>query len=553
MDEKTKSEKAKNLEPLSVKYWRYADGSSVAIITASKAKYIKKFKSGSELTNFLKTQERRRKNSNVKFRDEELELHTGLLYYRPNPQSSVTYGDGFKAFQKLISSCGIDTTSMATVLELASSILASYHAHFVSVNENLIDHEKLIGLSIRRPPTLIISDKEPVFGSLRQIFNSLAVDTAKYGDKQRWEYNAPSVIPDGGHMNSLIDYAYVYYKGLGKAAEENPFPMEYRETAVLINCKFFTSKDMKGFQQRNPWATIALYGASPTDALDDFIKIDGSVFARCDVTSWDADNLYEVISVYLYWLTVMNKSRKSDKQENSHNFQRWLSNEWKTADELIFTHNKVRGSTRIQGTYWRWKRLQMVSLSSLLYFFVTASVLNLEQYRAVRKGWWNLLLPGCYPEADVEQTLPITERSVIDLRQSSKEVFEATLQEILQAALPTHIVFHPANSPEPEGKPWGCLRWYFDKTHDQSFKALIFPTRKLRTLGPKYCPVRCDWTKVIPELRKKPPAYLYPVKACRLWGRTSPQDAIIINVQKAKFLSSEVRVSINRLFQEGSE
>lgn len=257
MDKKTKSEKAKNLEPLSVKYWRYADGSSVAIITSPTAKSIKEFKSSKELTNFLKTQERRRKNSNIKFRDKELVLHTGLLYYRPNPQSSATYGDGFKAFQKLISSCGIDTTSMATVLELASSILASYHAHFVSVNENLTDHEKLIGPSIQRPPTLIISDKEPVFGSLRQIFNSLAVDTAKYGDKQRWEYNAPSVLPDGGHMNRLIDYAYVYYKGLGKAAEENPFPMEYRETAVLINCKFFTSTDTKSFQQRNPWATIA--------------------------------------------------------------------------------------------------------------------------------------------------------------------------------------------------------------------------------------------------------------------------------------------------------
>lgn len=555
MDEKTKSEKAKNLEPLSVKYWRYADGSSVAIITASKAKYIKKFKSGSELTNFLKTQERRRKNSNVKFRDEELELHTGLLYYRPNPQSSATYGDGFKAFQKLISSCGIDTTSMATVLELASSILASYHAHFVSANENLTDHEKLIGPNIRRPPTLIISDKEPVFASLRQIFNSLAVDTAKYGDKQRWEYNAPSVIPDGGHMNNLIDYAYVYYKGLGKAAEENPFPMEYRETAVLINCKFFTSKDMKGFQQRNPWATIALYGASPKDALDDFIKIDGSVFARCDVTSWDAENLYEVISMYLHWLTVMNKPRKPDKkkQENSHNFQRWFSNEWKKADELIFAHNKVRGSTKIQGTYWRWKRLQMVSVSSLLYFFVTASVLNQEQYKEVRREWWNLLLPGCYPEADVERDLPITERSVIDVTQSSKEIFEKTLDKIMKAAFPLHVVFYQANSPEPEEKPWGCVRKYYDKTNDKYFKALIFPTRKLRTLGQKFCPVECDWTRVIPEVRKKPPAYLYPAKACRIWGKSNPQDSIIIKLRKATFLSSEVRVSINRLFQEGSE
>ena len=43
MDKKTKSEKAKNLEPLSVKYWRYADGSSVAIITSPTAKNLRTF------------------------------------------------------------------------------------------------------------------------------------------------------------------------------------------------------------------------------------------------------------------------------------------------------------------------------------------------------------------------------------------------------------------------------------------------------------------------------------------------------------------------------
>ena len=180
-------------------------------------------------------------------------------------------------------------------------------------------------------------------------------------------------------------------------------------------------------------------------------------------------------------------------------------------------------------------------------------MLNLEQYTAVRKEWWNLLLPGCYPEADVERDLPLTERSVIDVKQSSKEIFEKTLNEIMKAAFPLHVVFYQANSPEPEGKPWGCVREYYDKTNDKSFKALIFPTRKLRTLGQKFCPVKCDWTRVIPEVRKKPPAYLYPAKACRIWGKSDPQDSIIINFQKAKFLSSEVRVSINRLFQEGSE
>ena len=567
-DHQPNQESKQKQAKVKVYHWTYGDGSSIAILSEAGKQTIREFQDYARFKAFLKTQKRRRKNSNVKFRDKELQLHTGLLYYRPNPQSSATYGDGFKAFQKLISSCGIDTTSMATVLELASSILASYYAHFVSVNENLTDHEKLIGPNIRRPPTLIISDKEPVFGSLRQIFNSLAVDTAKYGNKQRWEYNAPSVLPYGGHMNRLIDYAYVYYKDLGKAAEENPFPMEYRETAVLINCKFFTSTDTKSFQRRNPWATIALYGASPRDALDDFIKIDGSVFARCDVTSWDAENLYEVISGYLYWLVAMIYPQERGKKKRAassyfpstamsdydvESFNLWLFDEWKTADELIFAYNKVRGSTKIQGTYWRWKRLQMVSLSSLLYFFVMAGALNQEQYRAVRNGWWNLLLPGCYPEADVEQDLPITERSVIDVKQNSKEIFEKTLDEIVKAAFPLHVAFYQANSPEPEGKPWGCVRKYYDKTNNKYFKALIFPTRKLRTLGQKFCPVKCDWTRVIPEVRKKPPAYLYPAKACRIWGKSDPQDSIVINLRKATFLSSEVRISINRLFQEGSK
>ena len=567
-DHQPNQESEQTQAKVKIYHWTYDDGSSIVVLSEAGKQTIREFQDYARFKAFLKKTKKRIKTQGSKLKEKSDEIQSGLLYSVAEPQYLSQYDTGFQNFKALLSSCGNDATSQATILELVSSAFAAYHAHAIKKCWRLPDHEKLAGEDTGYPPSLLISDREPIFNTLSLMIESVAMETVRSGKKELWTCAAPLVLPTENYGGNLIDHACIYYNNLGAKKADHPFPMEYRETAVLLNAKLFTAKELLSFQRRNPWATIVLYGATPSKILSDFIRIDGKVFTRCDDTCWDAANLNKVISAYLYWLVAMIYPQERGKKKRAassyfpstamsdydvESFNLWLFDEWEQVDQRIFTHNSARGTKTFQRTYWRWKRLQMVSMSTFLYFFKMANAISEKQFEETKREWWNLLLPGCYPEADVEQTLPITERSVIDLRQSSKEVFEATLQEILQAALPTHIVFHPANSPEPEGKPWGCLRWYFDKTHDQSFKALIFPTRKLRTLGPKYCPVRCDWAKVIPELRKKPPAYLYPVKACRLWGRTSPQDAIIINVQKAKFLSSEVRVSINRLFQEGSE
>ena len=568
--EDTKTEKVKKPETLSVDYWTYDDSYSVAVLRASKQTSVKTFENRQKLKTFVKDRKKKCKLKGIEFDPNGVVIPSGLPYSVKEPLDiQFPYADAFQDIMNLLSSCGTDTISRQAVLELVSSIFAGYQARFLHFDWTINNHEKLAASASPLPPTLVISDREPVFNALEQIFYSVSHKTAN-SEAGPLKCKSPIVLPAHTERGGKItDHAYIYCRTLGKEKDEHPFPMQYRDTAVLINAKMFKPKDLMDFQRRNLWATIVLYGATPTKVLDNFFKIDGTIFAHCDLTSWNRSRLQKVVSHYLYWLNDMMAPGGRDKKEikkrsdcfpstvmkDEHivNFKKWFLARLSEADELINAHNHIRGAEKLQGTRWKWKRLQMVSVSSLLYFFVTASVLNLEQYTAVRKEWWNLLLPGCYPEADVERDLPLTERSVIDVRQSSKEIFEKTLNEIMKAAFPLHVVFYQANSPEPEGKPWGCVREYYDKTNDKSFKALIFPTRKLRTLGQKFCPVKCDWTRVIPEVRKKPPAYLYPAKACRIWGKSDPQDSIIINFQKAKFLSSEVRVSINRLFQEGSE
>lgn len=568
--EDTKTEKVKKPETLSVDYWTYDDSYSVAVLSASKQTSVKTFENRKKIKTFVKDQKKKCKLKGIEFDPNGVVIPSGLPYSVKEPLDiQFPYADAFQDIMNLLSSCGTDTISRQAVLELVSSIFAGYQARFLHFDWAINNHEKLAASASPLPPTLLISDREPVFNALEQIFYSVSHKTAN-SEAGPLKCKSPIVLPAHTERGGKItDHACIYCRTLGKEKDEHPFPMQYRDTAVLINAKMFKPKDLMDFQRRNLWATIVLYGATPTKVLDNFFKIDGTIFAHCDLTSWNRSRLQKVVSHYLYWLNDMMAPGGRDKKEikkrsdcfpstvmkDEHivNFEKWFLARLSEADELINAHNHIRGAEKLQGTRWKWKRLQMVSVSSLLYFFVMAGVLNLEQYRAVRKGWWNLLLPGCYPEADVERDLPITERSVIDVKQSSKEIFEKTLDEIMKAAFPLHVVFYQANSPEPEGKPWGCVREYYDKTNDKSFKALIFPTRKLRTLGQKFCPVKCDWTRVIPEVRKKPPAYLYPAKACRIWGKSDPQDSIIINFQKAKFLSSEVRVSINRLFQEGSE
>lgn len=311
--EDPKTEKAKKPETLSVDYWTYDDSYSVAVLSASKQTSIKTFESRKEVKAFIKDQREKCKSKGIEFDPNGVVIPSGLPYSVNEPLDiQFPYADAFQDIMDLLSSCGTDTISRQAVLKLFSSIFAGYQARFLYFYWAINDHEELVASASPLPPTLVISDREPVFNALEQIFYSVSHKTtnSKAGPLK---CKSPIVLPAQGGSR-IIDHAYIYCKTLGKKRNEHPFPIQYRDTAVLINAKMFRPKDLRDFQRRNPWATIALYGATSNKVLNDFFKMDGSIFAHCDLTSWNKSRLQKVVSHYLYWLNDMMEPKGRDKK-----------------------------------------------------------------------------------------------------------------------------------------------------------------------------------------------------------------------------------------------
>ncbi len=190
---------------------------------------------------FWKKRKNASKHRGSKLKEKSDEIQSGLLYSVAEPQYLSQYDTGFQNFKALLSSCGNDATSQATILELVSSAFAAYHAHAIKKCWRLPDHEKLAGEDTGYPPTLLISDREPIFNTLSLMIESVAMETVQSGKKELWTCAAPLVLPTENYGGNLIDHAYIYYNNLGAKKADHPFPMEYREHAVLLNAKLFTA------------------------------------------------------------------------------------------------------------------------------------------------------------------------------------------------------------------------------------------------------------------------------------------------------------------------
>lgn len=140
-----------------------------------------------------------------------------------------------------------------------------------------------------------------------------------------------------------------------------------------------------------------------------------------------------------------------------------------------------------------------------------------------------------------------SEERIIAPKPNSREVFENTITEILRRGLGNTIPFRPSNSKLPVGKTWGCLL-----VHGKQEPRRVFAisTRQLDLLAQECCPVSCDWQMILLGMRRKSLVYLLPVKNCRVFGVSKAENAVLIDIDKARFLPQEMRTTIKKMFQE---
>ena len=114
---------------------------------------------------------------------------------------------------------------------------------------------------------------------LEQIVLALAVDTTVVNDDYIYarsgkplEAKYRPLLPQRNKDRSITDSAYLKLPGLPHAV----IP-QYRDTTMLVHCRFFPGTEIAELQRLNPWVSLVLYDAPYKKLLTSPVRINGSV------------------------------------------------------------------------------------------------------------------------------------------------------------------------------------------------------------------------------------------------------------------------------------
>ena len=436
--------------------------------------------------------------------------------------------------------------AQSAIFSIFSAVLASY--------VSWLFRKKLFGKGHKqdmtfRAPLISIPDHQ-TFEILRIIIEAIAVDTTPQEieleevETLSQDFFQPAVIQATYRNARISDYTSLCVRKESYLDSEDDryvrkkeLPSQYRDTAVLIHTRGFTRKDLQEFQYRNRWATIFLYAPTPKVPVMEPIKLDSKPLQTFSADEQLSKKLHNIMQLFLNWLLVRPKELGLDgvKQE---------------AEERIARYNKRPKTKSYLGHQKVWMLAQLVGTRFFLEFLHSVGSIDIS---TLKTDWWDILLPPAgkriatekRTEEMAQQSEDLEER-IIAPKPNSKEVFENTITEILRRGLGSTIPFRPSNSKLPVGETWGCLR-----VHGKQKPRRVFAisTRQLDLLVQDCCPDSCDWQMILLDMRRKPPAYLLPVKNCRVFGVSKSENAVLIDIDKARFLPQEMRTTIKKMFQ----
>ena len=529
--------------------WVYDDGScQIVIVDDEEEKLVahKRFSSKNSADDYYKQQKDRWKKQNRKMTMKKIKVAYGLKNRQYAGQIFPNhYFSYLNQVDKLVCSCGMDESAQRTMIMLFSGLLCGLSAYLL-----FLQTEPFVE---RRPPQLqapviLVNDRNNSFDILCDVVASIC-DQGKV-DTQKWiKMKTPAILPRNRNSQSIEDSAFVkVFKTSGYDSSVrkyyNPrFPAQYRDTGVILNSKYYKAEDIKDFQRRNPWTTIILYGANSNRTLVDAIRLDSKVLSRCNLDRINLDALHTLIQCYQRWLANCKKSEWEDLES--------LNNRIKDA---LNKHNQQKGIIRITGLQREWYRVQMLALC-LFEKFLADNTNQENIMRQQSRRWLNLLLPGVFPEEDVEKELPLEKRTVVKPERDGREIFEKALTRILEEGIAKRFLYvrkkEQPNAVFDKTEYWGVIRKMKGKKMVREQTVLIIPWNVLIEIGPVCSPVRCDWQAIIKQVEIQKPTYLHPEKNNRLYSGCKSERAITLYLEKLSFLDADMKKSIKPLISEG--
>ena len=477
------------------------------------------------------------------FQKKKIKIENGLKYVSKHDFSDQDEEQGkygWEELEKFLNSCGTDNENKKEVLRLFSGVLSGYCARMVVPS---IQDIYLVPLQ-DRAPILVLNASEKrlnnTFDFITKAIYALAVPT---DTQNKLHCECPPFVPWKLGQKNLDQCSFLWY---GK--KKNRYPSQYRDTVVLIYGGFFSAGKIRRFIERNRWAAVIIFNASPkTNKMPVMQLSDASL--DCLDFDWDNEDINYLIERFVLWLSKLSRKKKVKKQ---------LEKRLNEIQDCFFKYYSRKGIQRFRPTENYFVMLQMLTLELFLDSCTDEGIINWTQRERLQSEWFNLLLPGCYQFLEPEEET--ISHELKSEEEHTKQVFQTALAEMLTEDHLHHFIYTKPKEDFKEADPndpsiiyWGCLRWYKPRKNEKTpFRALIFKESMFKEIVQDFLKNPCNVDDFVKDLRSCNLEYLFSTSKVRLGGG-APELALIFRIEKMEFLPEKTRDMLIRMIPESDK
>lgn len=446
----------------------------------------------------------------------------------------------FSEFQKILTSCGKDETSIREMATLVFGLLAGYTSQYIYLQLAEL-HEKTTDSNFRAP-IFTARHTQSAWDVLSEIIENIC--PAQYCTSQgdRFYADLPRVIPTPLHAQNLIDkiaLSVQYINDTEGTIEtlRSELPGQYSGAVVLIDGSGFPNAQLAEFQKRNIWCTQVFFRFPASKMPVDPLPLDARILTKCSL-DWDGTLMQTAIAAF-------SNIRPYKKKK----FREMLS----SAQEKVKRYSSRHPSDRLIGQ----KKDKYIQLLLTIEYFAdfVASLPNSPLRNELAAEWSYLLLPGCCNRprqaCPLEERTSITQADYPDLWQAGMERLFSPEMLLRYQAVGANEICDDVFPDDPEQAVWGYWRSVKKYGKRAGFRALYIPEQTLYDHFDEIFPISCDCYDLLKYMRKHSPAYLHTAKMANLrvscdHHRQTP--CIILRIDDIPFLSGDAKQHIEAVF-----
>lgn len=353
---------------------------------------------------------------------------------------------------------------------------------------------------------------------------------------------APTFFPLRFTEKHELDSAYLTLE----KQESVRLPVQYRDSAVIVDARKLSKTDCNRFLARNPWAVIIFLGSSRAKVKQDgMIVIDHKLLQIDEITDTDMEILEELLRDFQFWI---HETCQTDWFKTKKFRQRW--------DILqgLVTKSKIKRADQF------WTKLRLLAADLLAEYLgevlMCQDDFSEEAITVCAQQWREMLLPLADSSAEKGRSEMAAPPSAPQL--SPQEIFRQAVTAMLTEH--EHFLYVPRGGEQlclpckpddPNFQYWGYLRWKMGSGNRPEAPAIFFRRTKFLEVFAQFAPCPCDPKQVLTHCEEHDEAGYFPPKGkgqrkdrIPQTHREGPVASVVLLLDRLDFLPDDAKQSL---------